>query len=166
MGEGRREKEGGKKQPHLPWFSFPSFPCAGQWDVGYCFRLAQRQDKMAVQRGEQGAVGVVLYSRMALKISKSLPTGHVFLSPQSFLSLLSSLRMGHLLCGSNVAPPGTCTGGKSVQDWLHILKKHIWLLSITRSCKRERWKGNTCSFAVVPSTLCASDKVHLSISAK
>lgn len=64
---------------------------------------------MAVQRGEQGVVGVVRHSQTALKISKSLPTGHVFLSPQGFLSLLSSLRMAYPLYGSKVAPAGTCT---------------------------------------------------------
>lgn len=38
MDGGRRiEKEGGRKQPRLPWFSFPPFPCAGERDVSYCF---------------------------------------------------------------------------------------------------------------------------------
>lgn len=103
----QKRKEGRKKQPHLPGFSFPPLPCAKEWDISYCRWLAQRQHKMAVQRGEQE---VVRYSCFALKkISKPLPSGNVFLSPYGFLSLLFSLRMGHLLCGSKVAPPGTCT---------------------------------------------------------
>lgn len=80
---------------------------------------------MAVQRGEQGVVGVVRYSRMALKMSMSLPTGHVFLSPQGFLPLPSSLRMGYLLCGSKVAPPGTCTRKECAGLAAHPQEAHL-----------------------------------------
>lgn len=70
------------------------------------------------------------YSRMALKISKPLPTGHVFLSPPGFLSLLSSLRLGYLLCGSKVAPPGTCTGKERAGRAPHPHEAHF----VIRSC--------------------------------
>ena len=72
--------------------------------------------------------------------------------------------MGHLLCGSKVAPPGTCTRKECAG--VPAPPQEARLVIVHRS-KRERWKGNACSFVVIPRNLPASDKhVHLSTSAE
>lgn len=118
-------------------FTFPSFPCAGECAISFWQN----------RTGGSRAVFCMLF-RLHTQNHHVCAPGLISPSLQSFLLLLTSVRIEHHLCSPKVVPHGACRRKGVCRSYCTSSRSPFGLRSVAKNSMREQEKGNACSFAL------------------